>query len=154
MFSKWFDYIGNQPETGKEIFIMPAMNPYANYRDQSVNTATPGELIVMLFNGALRNISIASNAINNRDIESAHNAIIKTQNIFCALLAGLDQSLEVSRGIKDLYDYILDRLVDANIKKDKDVLAEVSELTQELRDTWQEAERKTHMTQARSAQRA
>ena len=127
---------------------MAAINPYANYRDQSVNTATPGELIVMLFNGALRNINIAVNAINNKDVESAHNAIIKTQNIFCALLAGLDQSLEVSAGIRDLYEYIIDRLITANIKKDKDILAEVAGLAQELRDTWQEAERKTHMAHA------
>jgi len=130
------------------------MDPYANYRNQAVYTATPGELIVMLFNGALKNINAAAGAIDKRDMESAHNAIIRTENIFFALKASLDEGLEVSRSIKDLYEYIIDRLVNANLKKDKELLTEAYDLTQELRDTWQEAEKKIHMTHARSIQRA
>jgi len=93
----------------------------------------------MLYNGLIKFIMIAQRAIEEKDIQKAHDNIIRAEDILHEFKATLDMQYEVSHNLALLYDYFLDRLFEANIKKDADILDEVLHFVRELRDTWAEA---------------
>lgn len=117
---------------------MAINNPYQSYQQSSVNTASPGELTLMLYNGCLKFINLAKHAINQKDIEAKNTNIIKAQKIVQELMITLNMDLEVSQNMLSLYDYMHRRLVEANIKNDTAVLEEVEGLVTEFRDTWKQ----------------
>lgn len=119
---------------------MPATDPYKKYREQSVNTMTPGELIVLLYEEAAMSINKAKNYISKNDTCEAHNSIIKAENIFLYLMDSLDMNYPISQNLLLLYDYLYNRLVTANLEKNADILQEVLSKTVELKDTWKQAE--------------
>ena len=121
------------------------INPLQQYKEQVVNTATPGMLIVMLFDGAIKNIKLAIKAVQEQKIEEAHNAIVKTEDIYIYLTNALDNKVPLSANLKELYSILLKRLVEANVKKDESILNEVLDFTVELRDTWRQAEKNIHI---------
>ncbi|NLO83176.1 MAG: flagellar export chaperone FliS [Clostridiales bacterium] len=118
---------------------MALNNPYLQYQQQNVNTASPGELVVMLYDGCIRFIKQAIEHINNKDPQGAHNAIIRVQDIVLEFMSTLDMNYEISKNLLALYDYMYGRLVEANMQKDVNILQEVLEFVTELRDTWAEA---------------
>lgn len=103
-----------------------------------MNTASPGELTLMLYNGCLKFIKLAKHAIEEKKIEEKHINIIKVQNIIRELMVTLNMDIEVSHNMLQLYDYMLNRLVEANMKNDIDILMEVEGYVIEFRDTWKE----------------
>ncbi|WP_066637331.1 flagellar export chaperone FliS [Desulfolucanica intricata] len=115
---------------------MAVLNPYQQYRQNSVTSAPPGQLTLMLYNGALKFIKTAVISIEKKDISSANNAIIRAQDIILYLNETLNKNYEPAHNLSSLYDYIYRRLVEANIKKDTAVLEEAASLVEELRDTW------------------
>ncbi|MDT9026457.1 flagellar export chaperone FliS [Rossellomorea yichunensis] len=117
---------------------MAINNPYATYQNNSVNTASPGELTLMLYNGSLKFIHIAKKAIEEKNIELKNTNIQKTQAIVNELMVTLNTDLEVSQNLMSLYDYINRRLTDANIKNDVAILEEVEGLITDFRDTWKQ----------------
>lgn len=117
---------------------MAINNPYQSYQQSSVNTASPGELTLMLYNGCLKFINLAKHAISNKDIESKNTNIIKAQNIVQELRVTLNMDLDVSQNMLPLYDYMHRRLIEANIKNDTAILSEVEGLVTEFRDTWKQ----------------
>ncbi|WP_226676380.1 flagellar export chaperone FliS [Rossellomorea aquimaris] len=117
---------------------MAINNPYATYQNNSVNTASPGELTLMLYNGSLKFIHIAKKAIEEKNIELKNTNIQKTQAIVNELMVTLNTDLEVSQNLMSLYDYINRRLTEANIKSDVTILEEVEGLITDFRDTWKE----------------
>lgn len=119
-------------------------NPYAEYRNNQVNTASPAELTLMLYDGAIKFVNIASEAIDQKDIQKAHTNIVKTEKIIEELQNTLNTKYEVSKDFDNVYDYLLQRLLMANIKKDKDILAEVHDHLETMRDTWKEVMRLTN----------
>lgn len=118
---------------------MALNNPYAKYREQAINTATPEELTLMLYDGCIKFINISKVAIEEKNISLANTNIQKAQNIISELMVTLNMDIEVSKNLMALYDYYNRRLVEANIKKDIDILEEVKVFITELRDTWKEA---------------
>ncbi|MZQ75882.1 MAG: flagellar export chaperone FliS [Peptoclostridium sp.] len=118
---------------------MAMTNPYAKYQEQSVFTATPEELTLMLYDGCIKFINRAAIGIEDKNIEMTNTNIIKAQNIVRELNITLNMDYEVSKGLRPLYDYMHTRLIDANIKKDSQALEEVKELITDMRDTWKEA---------------
>ncbi len=118
---------------------MFSANVYDQYRRTKVETLTPGKLLLMLYDGALNNISQAREAIAARDIARAHQHIIKTQDIIMELMATLNMDYAISANLYRLYDYLHQRLVDSNINKDPAVLDEVEAMLNDLRQTWDEA---------------
>jgi len=112
---------------------------YELYKENSVFTSTPEELVLMLYNGLIRFIMQAQHAIEEDDIIKAHQAIMKAQNILAYFQATLDMGYEISNNLNMIYDYMYRRLVDANVKKDKDILEEVLGFAKELRDSWTQA---------------
>lgn len=115
---------------------------YDQYRRSSVETVSPGKLLLMLYDGAIKNLNNAIAAIKANNINQAHNDIIKTQDIIVELMSTLDMSYDISKSLFSLYDYIMNRLIEANINKDTKILEEVSLFIADLRDTWQEVVKK------------
>lgn len=117
---------------------MAVNNPYQSYQQNSVNTASPGELTLMLYNGCIKFIHIAKKAMNDKNIEVKNTNILKTQKIIQELMVTLNRDVEVSENMMSLYDFMNRRLVEANIKNDVAMLNEVEELITEFRDTWKQ----------------
>jgi flagellar secretion chaperone FliS len=117
---------------------MGSNNPYQSYQQNSVNTASPGELTLMLYNGCLKFIHLAKMAIQEKNIELKNTNLIKAQKIVQELMVSLNMDLEVSKNMMSLYDYLNRRLIEANIKSDVVILDEVEEFIVEFRDTWKQ----------------
>ena len=117
---------------------MAVSNPYQSYQQNSVNTASPGELTLMLYNGCLKFIHQAKKAIMDKNIEAKNTNIQKAQNIIQELMVTLNMDVEVSQNMMSLYDYMNRRLMEANIKNDTGILDEVESLVTEFRDTWKD----------------
>lgn len=112
---------------------------YNQYKENSINTAQPEELTLMLYNGLVKFIMKSQYAISKKDMQAAHENIIKSQNIVQEFIATLDKNYEVSAGLFLLYDYMNSRLVEANVQKSTAILDEVLGFAKELRDTWEQA---------------
>ncbi|MEK3857145.1 flagellar export chaperone FliS [Cytobacillus sp. FSL H8-0458] len=117
---------------------MAVSNPYQSYQQNSVNTASPGELTLMLYNGCLKFIHQAKKAIEEKNIEMKNTNIQKAQSIIQELMVTLNMDIEVSKNMMSLYDFMNRRLMEANIKNDASILAEVEDMVTEFRDTWKE----------------
>lgn len=118
---------------------MQKLNPYAKYKENNIKTASPQELTLMLYNGALKYVGQSKIFIEQNRIENANNSIIRVQDIIDELNATLDMQYEISHNLRSLYLYIGEKLVDANISKSPTALDEVKGMITELRDTWKEA---------------
>ncbi|HHX75148.1 MAG TPA: flagellar export chaperone FliS [Firmicutes bacterium] len=115
-------------------------NPYQAYQQNMVGTVSPEQLVLMLYNGALRFLKQAQKSIMQHNIEETHSNLVKAQDIISELMLNLDMSQgEIAASLHALYDYMHRRLLDANMKKDIALLEEVAWLLTELRDTWKTA---------------
>jgi flagellar protein FliS len=115
------------------------MNAAAAYQDSKIKTATPAELTVMLYEGAIKFCNIAIIAMEKNDVPKTHLNIIKAENIVAELRNTLDPKYPISKEFDFMYDYIYRTLIDANLKKDKEILGEALGFIRELRDTWKDA---------------
>lgn len=122
---------------------MALPNAYAQYNNSKVLTASPAELTLMLYEGAIKFCSIAIVAVEQKDIEKAHNHIQKAERIIDYFRQTLDMSYPVAEDFERVYSYLSRRLVEANIKKDKEILEEVNEHLRSMRDTWKEVMKKS-----------
>lgn len=109
------------------------------YKAQQIMTASPEQLTLMLYNGAIRFTGEAMIALDEGNLEKAHTANMRAQDIIREFMCTLKMEMEVSKGFYALYDYIEFRLIQANIKKDKSMLEEAKGLLTDMRDTWAEA---------------
>ncbi|MDM5351402.1 flagellar export chaperone FliS [Lysinibacillus sphaericus] len=108
------------------------------YKQNSVTTASPGELTLMLYNGCLKFLNKAKQAIQEKNIQEKNTNLIKTQAIISELMATLNMDIEISKQMLPLYEYMNHRLVEANIQNDVAIIEEVEGLVTEFRDTWKE----------------
>ena len=120
---------------------MPFSNAYAQYNNSKVLTASPAELTLMLYEGAIKFCNIAITAIEEKDIPKAHNNIVKVQKIIDHLRATLDMKYPVAKEFDNIYEYLIHRLISANVKKDVEILNEILEHLRSVRDTWKEVMR-------------
>jgi len=109
------------------------------YLTNSIMQASKEELTLMLYNGAIKFCNKAIVSINDQNLTEAHNNIVRVEDIIMEFEATLNMDYEISHSLALIYDYLRRRLVDANVKKDIDILEEVNEFLRELRDTWKEA---------------
>ena len=116
-------------------------NPYAQYNNNKIMTASPQELTLMLYDGAIKFNNIAMSAIDNKDIQTAHTNIMKVQRIIEEFQMTLNFKYEVANDFNNVYNYLMDRLREANMTKNKEILEEVSTHLHTMRDTWKEAMR-------------
>lgn len=130
-----------------------AMNqPHQAYKQNSVNTASPGELTLLLYNGCLKFIKLAKRAIEDNQVEQRNENLLKAQNIVQELMVTLNMDVEVSHNLMQMYDYLHRRLVEANLKNDTQILEEVESFVMEFRDMWKEVIQSTRKQYAESGQ--
>lgn len=120
---------------------MALPNAYSQYNNSKVLTASPAELVLMLYEGAIKFCNIAIMAIEEKNISKAHTNIIKVEKIIDHFRVTLDMSYPVSQDFDRVYEYLAKRLIEANLKKDKEILEEVCGHIRSMRDTWKEVMR-------------
>lgn len=108
------------------------------YQHNTVQTASPAKIILMLYEGAIKFCNIARDAIDANDISKANLNIQKAEKIIVQLRMDLDMKYPVAKEFDQVYDYIYRRLVEANMHKDKEILEEALEHIKTMRDTWKE----------------
>jgi len=113
-------------------------NPYNQYKQTQITTANQGKLIVMLYDGAIKFLTIALDNMSPKSYDVVNNNIIKAQDIITELLLSLnmDEGGEISQNLFNLYMYFKRQLLEANIKKDAEIINQVLKLLKELRDAW------------------
>ncbi len=117
---------------------MALPNAYAQYNNSKVLTASPAELTLMLYEGAIKFCNIAILAVEQKDVEKAHVHITKVERIVDYFRQTLDMKYPVAEDFDRVYSYLSQRLVEANIKKDGAILEEVNTHLRAMRDTWKE----------------
>ena len=123
---------------------MLANQGYAAYANNKIMTATPAELTLMLYDGAIKFCNIAIEAVEEKNIEKAHINIVKVEHIIEEFQATLDHKYPVAKDFDNVYDYLMQRLREANLKKDREILEEVLKHLRTMRDTWKEVMRLAH----------
>lgn len=118
-------------------------SPYDKYRQSSVQTSSPAQLLLMLFDGVIRFGKAAIEGVDSVDYAKVNTNLGKAQTIVYELMATLDQSYEVSNGLYSLYDYINSLFIQANIKKKKEPIEEALGYLLELRQSFAEAAKMT-----------
>jgi flagellar protein FliS len=128
---------------------MNAHNPYLKqaeqYKKNQIETATPEEILIMLYEGAIRFLLIAKKADTEKDLEKYNKYLLKSQAIISEFMNSLDMEIggEMAINLYRLYEYLHYRLVQANIKKDVAMIDEVLDHLRSLKATWEEAIRIT-----------
>lgn len=117
---------------------------FAQYNNSKIMTASPAELTLMLYEGAIKFTNIAIIGIEQNNVQKAHDNIMKTQRIIEEFQITLNHDYPVAKDFEAVYSYIMTRLVQANMKKDKAILEEVLVHLRTMRDAW-----KTVMVSAR-----
>jgi flagellar protein FliS len=120
----------------RRLNIMAYRNAAQIYGQNKILTATPAELTLMLYEGAIKFCNKAIDAVDNNDVVEAHKNIRKVENIIIEFQATLDHKYEVAKDFDIIYDYVYRKLVEANIKKDRETLEEVLKELRDLRDSW------------------
>jgi flagellar protein FliS len=113
-------------------------NVYKVYQKNSVLTASPGELTLMLYEGCVKFIRQAKIALRNGDYAEKNDKLQKAQAIITELMVTLDEKQPISKDMMKMYDYIHRRLIVANIKNDSEIIDEVEKLVFDFRNTWKE----------------
>ena len=118
------------------------MSTYSNYQNAykkaSVNTLDQNKLIIMLYDGAIKNANFAVQYMKSGEIEKVHDSLIKTKNIVTELLATLNMENggEIAKNLKSLYSYMFSLLIEANMEKKSEPVLNVIDLLKELRGAW------------------
>lgn len=109
------------------------------YLRQSVMTATPAELLVMLFDACIKNLKIAEMALEKpANYMKANESFIKAQKIISEMIATLDMSFEISAQLLPIYEYLLRSIRQMNVRKDLSDLPGVLDILKSQRDTWEQ----------------
>ncbi|PLX71045.1 MAG: flagellar export chaperone FliS [Denitrovibrio sp.] len=118
-------------------------SPYKNYIKQEVEGATKGKLVLLLYDGAIKFMRVSKKAIEENNIQEAHNNIMKAQNIIYELMSTLNMDVGyISRNLMRLYDFMIWQLIEANKEKSKEKVDSVINLMSSLREAWKEVVQK------------
>ena len=117
------------------------VNPYQQYQRQSVMTMTQGEMLTKLYDEVIKQMSGAKICLTEKDLSGVNNALQKAQRILFYLKSTLDFKYEISGNLDALYDFFIERTVQANLKKDAAMRAEILPMIEDLRDTFVQADR-------------
>ncbi|NPV91595.1 MAG: flagellar export chaperone FliS [Firmicutes bacterium] len=109
------------------------------YRKTSIETSSPEKLLLMLYGGAINFLNQALAGLEARDYERVNKMLTKSQAIIDELMASLNMEYEISQRLWPLYDYFLRRLVEANVKKEREPIEEVLGMMTDLQECWSQA---------------
>lgn len=115
-------------------------NGVASYRRTNVVTADPGKLVIMCYEGAIDNLTIAKKMYAESNFEEKGKALKKAQEIVSELLCSLDfqKGGPVARNLESLYNYMIRKMVLADVNKDVSAIDEVLGMLNELLSAWKE----------------
>lgn len=116
-------------------------NPYQQYMQNSIDTMTKGELLVQLFDGAIKKLTLAKVMLEQSKPDEAVVHLNKTRDIFNYLMVTLDESYEISSQLNELYMFINGEIIKAAAMRDKSIIESVLPLVRDMRDTWAEADK-------------
>jgi flagellar protein FliS len=115
------------------------INAYQQYQQNYILSAPPEKLVVLLCEGALKFVRLAKKAMEEKDYAGANSYIIRAEDIVMELNLSLDMDYEISKNLRSLYNFIYQKLIEANIKKDPVAISEIEPLLEDLKETWQRA---------------
>ena len=119
-----------------------AVNPYSKYKENAVHVASQEQLVILLADGAVKYTKVAKLALERGDKQRAHNELIRVQGIFAELIASLDINAgSFAINLMNIYNFIRNKLIEANIKKDIKIIDEVMPVIEDVRDMWYEVKR-------------
>jgi flagellar secretion chaperone FliS len=131
---------GNHIEQGNGIPMPTSTMLRSRYVTDSVETMSPARLLVALYDRLALDLDRADAAIEQHDISGAHHALVHAQEIVSELLNTLDLDVwPAGAGLADVYQYVIERLVHANVHKDAHAVAECRSILEPLRDAWRQA---------------
>ncbi len=113
-------------------------NPYAKYQNSKILTASPAELTLMLYDGIIKFTNIGITAVENREFQKANTNILKAERIVDHLSATLNDKYPVSNDFRNIYNCIMQALIQGNMRKDVAELERALEYSRMIRDTWKE----------------
>jgi flagellar protein FliS len=119
-----------------------AVNVAEIYKNSKEQTASKEEIITMLYDGAIKFCNIAATELELKNMENVNTNLKKAQRIIEELISTLDMRYPVSQEFKQVYEYIIELLVQANVKKDKELLDRACNEIRGMRDTWVEVVKK------------
>lgn len=110
------------------------------YKQNQILNASPKKLVVLLYDGCIKNMKLAEISIEEGKLEAANNALIKAQDIIAELAGTLsfDQGGEIAKNLESIYDYVKTKLIEANRTKDVAAIQQASKMMEELREAWAE----------------
>ncbi len=118
---------------------MVLKNPYQAYQKQAVTTSKPEDLTLMLYEGLVKFIRLSQKALANKNLGESSKFNLRAQDILSELMVTLKREYTISESMLSLYDYMKRRLIEANLRKEMDILIEVEEFAVELTETWSSA---------------
>lgn len=120
---------------------MQAANLYEQYKSQSLQTLTKGELVVKLFEEASKQVSMAIFLSNQGNSVSSFNCIVKAHKIVSTLNNSLDMNYAISLELNDMYRFLQDKLMEANGNRDVVLMKELLHIIDDLKVTFRQADR-------------
>lgn len=111
-------------------------NPYEQYRQQGVMVANPVELIIMLYDGCIKQLKLAGLAIKDNNMQEANDGLKKAQDIISELIMSLDFHYPLAKELMSIYDFLINSIVDINISKDEKDIEPLIGILSELRKSW------------------
>lgn len=126
---------------------MLANKGYAAYANNKIMTASPAELTLMLYEGAIKFTNIAIDGTVEKNVQKVHDNIMKVEHIIEEFQSTLDHKYPIAKDFDEVYNYLMMRLQEANMKKDKEILEEVLKHLRTMRDTWKEVMKLAHTQQ-------
>lgn len=116
-------------------------NPYASYKTQSIATMTQGEMINALFEGLQKNLNFAMAHMGHQDYAKTHTCLMKSQDILQYFISTLNPAMPISQNLLAMYEFFINQIVDANVKKEKKFLEDILPMIDELKETFVQADR-------------
>ena len=110
------------------------------YLGDSVSTASPQRLVVMLYDGLVQDLQLAQQGLARGDLGLVHTRLVRAQKIVTELQTSLDvDAWDGAAGLYQLYIYVLELLVDANVRKDAEPIGQALAVVEPLQDAWRQA---------------
>ena len=120
--------------------MMQQRNAQNVYKQNQILNASPKKLVVLLYDGCIKNMKLAELSITENKLDQAHTALIKSQDIIAELASTLnkEQGGQVAQDLNDIYEYLMINLIEANRTKEISIIQKNREMMEELRDAWAE----------------
>jgi flagellar protein FliS len=122
-------------------------NPYQQYKEQSLSTLAPGELLVRLFDECIKQLRLSCIGISKKNYGMANDALNKAQTILTTLNASLDMRYPISKELREMYIFFVKQISEANIKKNASLVEDILPLIKDMRDSFEQAEKTSRREQ-------